>query len=390
VPADPSPAIAPTSPLMPPAPQAAHAPHAPPAPPAPRRGKAALAALAAVLALLAAAAGVWAAFFRPSLEIVDVQARSAVAGNGKPTEVLLSYRARNVEIRAIEVRFVRGDGHWSPSSWNVPFDGSTREQGLVPAGHLSQRTSAPMRATFEYVLVTRSGRHSAPLEKTFEIMPPAAITQAVAPARVQPGQPYSVKIAYRKGGAAIVKVQRRVVDSDMAWDAPEHATDVQLDQASGTLDLPFDAPGRPMRATLEFTLVDALGIASEPVRVNVATSAPAAAAAAAPVALSGQGTVLSVVRVAGASGVGIVAGAAAGGALANKIGKGSGRDLATVLGAVSGGFAGHQIEQNISGATLWETTVQLDAGGVTRVRHGTEPQWTTGSRVRVVGGVVML
>ena len=351
-----------------------------------RRGATIATILAAVLLVLAAAVGAWWLFFRPAIEIVDVQARSIVVGNGKPTEVLLSYSARNADIKGVEVRFVRGDGQWTPSSWTVPFEGSTRAHGSAGAGMLSQRTATPMRATFEYTLVTRGGQHSAPLEKTFEIMPPAAITQAVVPRRVQVGQPFSVNLGYRRGGGDIVKVQRRVVDSDVPWDAPEQTTAVQLGQDSGQFEVPFDAPARPMRSTLEFTLVDALGIASEPVRVTVAT----AAAAPPPVALAGHGTVLSVVRIGGATGGGAAAGAAVGGALGNPIGKGNGRALATLGGVLGGAYVGHQLEQNASGATLWETTVQLDAGGVARVRHVDAPRWSAGTRVRVANGAVLL
>ena len=91
------------------------------------------------------------------------------------------------------------------------------------AGTLQTRSATPQRVTFEYTLVSRSGKLSAPFEKTFEFAPPATITQARVPQRVQPGQPFTVNLGYQRGGSDIVKVMRKVVDADVAWDSPELA-----------------------------------------------------------------------------------------------------------------------------------------------------------------------
>lgn len=361
------------------APLAQVSPVAPAPATAPRKTNGLLLAGISAIAVLGLVGAAY-AFLTSSMAITDVVTSTPVAGNGKPHEVTLRYTARNAEIKGIDVRVVRSDAPFQPMQWTVPVDATTQSTGAFAAGTLSTRAQTPQRTTLSYTLVTRDGKRSAAFEKTFDIVPPAAITQAVAPTRITVGQPYGVTLNYRRGGSDIVKVVRRVVDSDVAWPETETSLPVQLSQAQGQHEVRLDAPTRPMRSTLEFTLVDAAGISSEPVRVNVA------AGAAGPVATFG--TVISVTQVGGASGVGAVGGAAVGAAVANQFGRGTGRAALTVLGAVGGAMAGHQVEQNMRGSSMWETTVQVDGGGVTRIRHPYPPRWQAGSRVRVTGNAI--
>jgi outer membrane lipoprotein SlyB len=83
------------------------------------------------------------------------------------------------------------------------------------------------------------------------------------------------------------------------------------------------------------------------------------------------------------SGVGAVAGGVIGGALGNQVGKGSGRAAMTVLGAVGGGMAGHEIEKRTKSETLYEVRVRMDDGSLRTVTQKTQP--TPGSRVVVEG-----
>jgi outer membrane lipoprotein SlyB len=62
------------------------------------------------------------------------------------------------------------------------------------------------------------------------------------------------------------------------------------------------------------------------------------------------------------TGVGAVAGGVLGAVVGNQIGKGNGRTAATVLGAVGGGYAGHQIEKRTRTQTTYQVRVRMEDG----------------------------
>jgi outer membrane lipoprotein SlyB len=85
-----------------------------------------------------------------------------------------------------------------------------------------------------------------------------------------------------------------------------------------------------------------------------------------------------------AQGIGAVAGGVLGGVLGNQVGGGTGRKVATVLGAVGGGFAGHEIEKRVRSETVYEVRVRMEDGSV---RRFSQPQpIATGTRVVEEGG----
>lgn len=84
-----------------------------------------------------------------------------------------------------------------------------------------------------------------------------------------------------------------------------------------------------------------------------------------------------------ASGVGAVAGGVLGAALGNQVGGGNGRKAMTVIGAVGGGVAGHEIEKRAKSTTVHQVTVRMDDGSVRTIEQATAPQ--TGERVQVEG-----
>lgn len=89
-----------------------------------------------------------------------------------------------------------------------------------------------------------------------------------------------------------------------------------------------------------------------------------------------------------ASGVGAVAGGVLGGVLGRKIGGGNHRTAGTVLGAVGGGLAGHQIEKSVKTEKSWEIGVRFDDGSSRSFTQNTQPAWTSGARVRLVNGAL--
>ena len=81
--------------------------------------------------------------------------------------------------------------------------------------------------------------------------------------------------------------------------------------------------------------------------------------------------------------VGSVAGGVIGAALGNQVGRGNGRTLATVLGAVGGGFAGHAIEGQVRKETVYQVSVRMEDGSRRTIESATAP--SVGSRVTVDG-----
>lgn len=90
--------------------------------------------------------------------------------------------------------------------------------------------------------------------------------------------------------------------------------------------------------------------------------------------------------------VGTVAGGVVGGVVGNQFGGGSGRDALTVLGAVGGALAGHEIERNIRSqqtVTRHELTVRMSDGS-RRVFRSAQPfPYASGDPVRVENDQVL-
>jgi outer membrane lipoprotein SlyB len=97
-------------------------------------------------------------------------------------------------------------------------------------------------------------------------------------------------------------------------------------------------------------------------------------------------TVNAIQTQAAPSGVGMIAGGVIGGLLGNQVGGGNGKKVATVAGAVGGGYAGHEIEKRTRAATTYEVRVRMEDGGFRTFPYNSQPHWNTGDRVRVVDG----
>ncbi len=82
-------------------------------------------------------------------------------------------------------------------------------------------------------------------------------------------------------------------------------------------------------------------------------------------------------------GVGAVAGGVAGAVLGNQVGQGNGRTVATILGAIGGGFAGNAIEKNVRKETVYQVGVRMDDGSRRTVETAQPP--AVGSKVTVDG-----
>ena len=88
------------------------------------------------------------------------------------------------------------------------------------------------------------------------------------------------------------------------------------------------------------------------------------------------------------TGLGAVAGGVVGGAVGNQMGKGNGRTAMTVLGAIGGGVAGHEIEKRARAETVYSVRVRMNDGTLRTVTH--QEPLAVGARVTVNGQTVGL
>ena len=62
------------------------------------------------------------------------------------------------------------------------------------------------------------------------------------------------------------------------------------------------------------------------------------------------------------SGIGVAGGAVVGGLLGHQVGGGSGKQIATVVGAVGGAVAGNEVEKRMKSSKSYDVTVRLEDG----------------------------
>jgi outer membrane lipoprotein SlyB len=72
----------------------------------------------------------------------------------------------------------------------------------------------------------------------------------------------------------------------------------------------------------------------------------------------------------------------------HQVGNGRGRDLMTVVGAVGGAIAGHQIEKSRKTSTVYEVQVRFEDGTSQRITQVEPPVFREGDRVRMVNGAL--
>lgn len=89
------------------------------------------------------------------------------------------------------------------------------------------------------------------------------------------------------------------------------------------------------------------------------------------------------------TGVGTVGGALIGGGLGSLVGGGRGQTVATVVGAVGGGYLGNQAAQR-SQTFVWRIGVRYDDGTVATVQQTSAPALRIGDRVRVTNTGIQL
>lgn len=225
--------------------------------------------------------------------------------------------------------------------------------------------------------------------QTHNSMPPGAQTQRLHPLIMAAA--VSVIVLSAVGVAAIVGW----LPGSSADEAPLHEAVVQAaqsqqpDQASAPA-----APAAPAAAAAKPAQAVVQAAPKPSAAVPAPTPKPAAAGS---TACTGCGVVESVRAVQGPaprSGnfitdnnvIGTVAGGVVGGVVGNQFGGGSGKTALTVLGAMGGALAGHEIERNIRTqptVTHYELTVRMNDGSARVFRSAQPFAYASGDRVRV-------
>ena len=130
---------------------------------------------------------------------------------------------------------------------------------------------------------------------------------------------------------------------------------------------------------------------------SVAGNAPAASPYPAPVPVAvaqicnSCGSVESVTPIerttkADGPGIGAVGGGVLGAVLGNQVGNGNGKTVATILGAIGGGFAGNEVEKRMKRETVYQVGVRMEDGSRRTVEVAQPP--AVGSKVTVDGSTI--
>lgn len=90
------------------------------------------------------------------------------------------------------------------------------------------------------------------------------------------------------------------------------------------------------------------------------------------------------------SGGGAIAGGVVGGLIANQIGKGATRDIATVLGALGGAYAGNHIEKSVKESKRYDVVVRFEDGTIRTFPSESLPAWQSGDRVKLQNGLLTM
>ncbi|MES2948624.1 MAG: glycine zipper 2TM domain-containing protein [Pseudomonadota bacterium] len=116
---------------------------------------------------------------------------------------------------------------------------------------------------------------------------------------------------------------------------------------------------------------------------------PATAPAAAACSDCGQVLAVTVTEKAGEySPVGIIAGGALGALLGNQVGGGTGKDIATVAGAVGGAYAGKVLEEKYKTHKVWTVTVLYGNESKASFDFTKDPGLKVGDRVKNTGNTI--
>jgi outer membrane lipoprotein SlyB len=130
-------------------------------------------------------------------------------------------------------------------------------------------------------------------------------------------------------------------------------------------------------------------LAAARVQMNAPKVVPAPVSAKAVCADCGKVTAITQAEKAGDSGpLGVIAGGAAGAILGHQVGGGTGKDLATIAGALGGAYAGKKIEGMVKTQTVWTVSVQYADGRKANFEFQQDPGMKVGDSVKNAGASI--
>jgi outer membrane lipoprotein SlyB len=101
----------------------------------------------------------------------------------------------------------------------------------------------------------------------------------------------------------------------------------------------------------------------------------------------GTVTTVKTIKVKGeGTGLGAVTGGVLGGVLGHQVGGGRGKDVATVVGAAGGAYAGHQTEKNMKSRLRYQVAVKLESGQSRIFTFNSATSYKVGDRIKVDAG----
>ncbi len=87
--------------------------------------------------------------------------------------------------------------------------------------------------------------------------------------------------------------------------------------------------------------------------------------------------------------LGVIAGGVAGAVLGHQVGGGTGKDLATIAGALGGAYAGKTIEEKVKTEKVWTVSVQYGDGHRANFNFSQDPGLKVGDTVKNSGITVV-
>jgi len=87
--------------------------------------------------------------------------------------------------------------------------------------------------------------------------------------------------------------------------------------------------------------------------------------------------------------VGTITGGVVGGVLGHQVGGGSGKDIATIAGALGGAYAGNRVQNSMGGTTEYHVVVRLESGTTQTIKLASNPLLKVGERVRLENNTVV-
>lgn len=224
-------------------------------------------------------------------------------------------------------------------------------------------------------------------------MPAAQITSFTieAPDRIRPGDELALSMAGTPGGQASVVVQgvaKRIVLPELSRGYYEASYVLRRKDRIGDA---LRADARLVRGQREasqhferqlagrFDDTDRRGVNDRPQPVAAACASCGSVVSVNPVDVNSDAPNV----------IGTIAGGLLGGVLGHQVGGGSGKDLATVVGALGGAYAGNRVENNVGKSRVFRVTVRLEGGGNQIFDYANDPALRVGTRVRVDNGVLV-